>query len=479
MRRYGFLLIMIGLCLPVLAKQDPNKTMPLTTSSPKARELYKQAVTDFENFYMERANVGWRAAIAADPNFALAHACIAFYSRNPEEADAARAKAKALEPQVSPGERLMIEWIINSQENNSLAGIAAMNDMVAMFPKDKHLLYMVGYWNLMQGNSDPAQKMLERTLTIDKNFPAALNELSYTYARQREFDKALATLDRYVALLPNQPTPQHSYGEILMMAGHFEQAIEHFRLALKIDPQFAFSQLGLADSYALMGDQTRAREEYDKAISGASNSSSRLSFNSQKAVTWVRENNFSEANKAFIAVAEAAQAQKFDFVAANVYRTMALYQPDDADALKYLQLAEDALSDVHITQSDRERQRSRILRVRAVRAAHANQQELAQKTLQQLETMASSNRSPIVQGSYHGAAGALLAAQQKFSEAIPHLEEDKGNPFSLELLSQAYAATGAADKMHDVEVILRGMNVNSMEQALVVPKVRARQPKGL
>ena len=92
MRRYGFLLIMIGLCLPVLAKQDPNKTMPLTTSSPKARELYKQAVTDFENFYMERANVGWRVAIAADPNFALAHACIAFYSRNPEEADAATVK---------------------------------------------------------------------------------------------------------------------------------------------------------------------------------------------------------------------------------------------------------------------------------------------------------------------------------------------------------------------------------------------------
>ena len=479
MRRYGFLLIMISLCLPVCAKQDPNKTMPLTTSSPKARELYNQAVTNFEKMYIEPAHIGWKSAIAADPNFARAYACLALYSRDPEEATDARAKAKALESQVSPGERLMIEWIVNVQENNRVAGIAAMNDMLAMFPKDKHLLYMVGNWHMRQGNFDWAQKIYERILAIDKNFPAALNELSNTYAHEREFDKAFSTLDRYVALVPDQPTPQYTYGEILLRAGHYEQAFEHFRLALKMDPKFIISQAGLANGYALMGNQQRARDEYDKAIRDALHTSGRFTFGLQKATTWVRENNFTEANKAFLAIAEDAHVQKFDLISSNAYRMMALYQPDDADALKYLQSAEDALGDINITQSDRDRQRALILRVRAVRAAHANQQELAQKTLQQLETLAGNNSSPIIQSSYHGAAGALLVTQQKFAEAIPHLEEDKDNPFSLELLSQAYAATGATEKMHEVEVVLRGMNVISMEQALVVPKVRARQPKGL
>ena len=90
-------------------------------------------------------------------------------------------------------------------------------------------------------------------------------------------------------------------------------------------------------------------------------------------------------------------------------------------------------------------------------------------TLQQLETMAGSTRSTVVQSSYHGAAGTLLMNKQNVPEAIGHLEEDEDNPYSLELLSRAYATTGASDKRHEVEVKLRASNAPTMEQALVVP----------
>ena len=55
-------------------KQSAAKTMPVTTSSPKARDLFERALTDYENLYLERANIGWRAAVQADPNFAVAYA---------------------------------------------------------------------------------------------------------------------------------------------------------------------------------------------------------------------------------------------------------------------------------------------------------------------------------------------------------------------------------------------------------------------
>ena len=131
----------------------------------------------------------------------------------------------------------------------------------------------------------------------------------------------------------------------------------------------------------------------------------------------------------------------------------------------------------NLAQSDREEERSRILRYRAVRAVHAGNQELADKTLHQLETMASASRSNVIQTSYQGAAGALLMAKQRFADAIPHLEEDRDNPCSMELLSRAYAETGANDKMHEVEARLRGTNVPSMEEALVVPAARAKPPE--
>jgi tetratricopeptide (TPR) repeat protein len=485
MRRSGLttLLLSFALALPLQArhiKQSAAKEMPVTTSSPKSRELFGRALTDYENLYLERANIGWRAAVQADPNFALAYVFIAYNSSDAAEAKAAQEKAKLLAAKASPGERLLIQWITSVRENNFIAGISAMNDMLEMFPKDKHLAYLAGNWMMGQNSYEQAQKTLQGALAIDKNYPPALNDLAYCYAQSREYPKAFEVMERYVAVLPTLPNPQDSYAEILRMSGNFNAALEHYRAALKIDPWFDYSQLGLADTYALMGNQVQARAEYDKAIQNAYTAADRVAYALQTATTWVRENNFAEADKAFAAVAEKAHALGFDLTEAQAHRMMSLYQTDDAEALKHLASAEEALNHptTSISQSDREDERARVFRYRAVRADHAGNHELAAQALQQLEALAGSTRSAVVQSSYHGAAGTLLMSQQKIQEAIVHLEEDEDNPYSLELLSRAYSITGASDKKHEVEVRLRASNAPTMEQALVVPAVRSRRPDG-
>ena len=102
--------------------------------------------------------------------------------------------------------------------------------------------------------------------------------------------------------------------------------------------------------------------------------------------------------------------------------------------------------------------------------------ELAQKSLHTLEAMASGSRDTILESSYHGAAGALFAGQEKWQEAIAHLEEDRDDPFSMQLLSRAYYEAGDSVKMHEVEARLRGTNVPTIEQAVVVPEARAQKP---
>jgi tetratricopeptide (TPR) repeat protein len=478
------LLLGLALALPLHAhhiKPSAAKAMPVTTSSPKARELFERALVDYENLYLERANIGWRAAVHADPNFALAYVFIAYNSGDPAEASAAREKAKLLAVRASPGERLFIQWITSVKENNFIAGISAMNDILEMFPKDKHLAYLAGNWLMGQNSYEQAQKNLQEALAIDRNYPPALNDLAYCYAQSREYPKAFEVMERYVAVLPTLPNPQDSYAEILRMSGNFDGALEHYRLALKIDPWFDYSQLGLGDTYALMGNQAQARVEYDKAIQNAYTAADRVAYALQSATTWARENNLAEADKAFAAVADKAHATGFSLTEAEAHRMMSLYQTDDVEALKHLASAEAALNHptaATVSQSDREDERARVLRYRAVRADHAGNQELAAQTLQQLETMAGSTRSEVVQSSYHGAAGALLMSQQKIPEAIAQMEEDEDNPYSLELLSKAYSTSGAKDKKHEVEVRLRATNLPTMEQALVVPAVRSRRPDG-
>jgi tetratricopeptide (TPR) repeat protein len=486
MRRYictvPVLILILGVCFgtPLYAhhvKQSATASMPVTTSSAQAQALYEKGMQDYENLYLERCNDDWRAAVKEDPTLAVAWAWIAFNSSNPEEVSAAREKAKATAPKASAGERLMVSWIVKLQEGDFIGGISAMNDLLEMYPRDKHVLYLAGNWLMLEDGDEQSLKIMEKALALDKNFPAALNDLAYLYARNRQFAKAFADMDRYVALLPKEPNPQDSYGELLRMAGDFESSLRHYRAALKIDPDFVTSQVGLGDTYALMGNQEQARAEYDKAIRFAHNEADRLSYSMQQAMTWVREGKFAEADKMFAEIAQTGHAKEQDLQEAQAYRHLAEYQTDDNAALKYLQDAEGALGHRStISKNDKDEELSRILRNRTVRAAHTGNQALADKSLKQLEDMAAGSRNRVIQSSFNGAAGTLLMDQKKFTEAIANLEEDRDNPFTMELLVQAYYQTNQTEKLHAAEAKLRGTNVPTMEQAIVVPAVRSRRP---
>jgi len=458
-------------------KKALSGSLPLTTSSAKARELYVKGMEDYENLYLERCNEDWRQAVKEDPNLAVAWAWIAFNSGNPQEVSAARAKAKELAPKTTPGEQLMVEWIVKVQEGDYIGGITAMNDMLELYPRDKRLYYLAGNWLMGENGNDQAQRMMQKALAVDKNFPAALNDLAYVNARNREYAKAFDAMDRYVAMLPKEPNPQDSYGELKRMAGDYESSLAHYRAALKIDPDFVTSQLGLGDTYALMGNEEQARAEYDKAIRFAHNEADRLNYGMQSAMTYVREGNFAEADKHFLEIAGTAHAKEQELQEAQALRHLAEYQADDNTALKHLKTAEEVLNHRSmISMSDRDEEMSRILRNRVIHAARAGNKALADKSLQQLEALATGSRNRVIHSSYQGAKGTLLMDEKKYEDAIACLEDDEDNPFSMELLVQAYYQTLQTGKLHEMEAKLRSTNVPTMEQALVVPAARAKRP---
>ena len=458
-------------------KKAASNSLPVTTSSPKARALYEKGMADYENLYLERCNDEWRAAVIEDPNFGLAWAWIAFNSGNPQEVNEARSRALEVAPKLTPGERLMIAWIAKVQLGDFIGGISAMNDMLELFPKDKHVLYLAANWLMGENGSEQAESLLKKALAIDKNFPAALNDLAYVDARNRKFDQALAAMERYAALLPSEPNPQDSYGELLRMSGNFDGALAHYHAALKIDPDFISSQVGLGDTYALMGNEEQARIEYDKAIRFAHNETDRVNYTIQRATTWVRDGKYAEADREFLDIAQTAHAKGLHLGEAQAYRHLAEYQADDQAALRDLKLAEEALHHPGtITPSDRDEEISRILRNRVVRASRSGEGPVADESLKQLEALANGSRNRVIQSSFEGAEGTLLMDQKKFDDAVAHLEEDQENPFTMELLVQAYYQVGQTDKLHEMEAKLRGTNVPTIEQALVVPAVRAKRP---
>src|SRR5690242_19332418 len=72
------------------AEKASARTVPVTTASAQARELFEKGMVDYENLHLDRATQQWRDAAKADPDFALANAWVAFTSTNPAEADTYR-----------------------------------------------------------------------------------------------------------------------------------------------------------------------------------------------------------------------------------------------------------------------------------------------------------------------------------------------------------------------------------------------------
>jgi tetratricopeptide (TPR) repeat protein len=448
-------------------------TLPVTTTSPAARKEFERAMGDLEKLRRADALEDLRAAVQHDPKFAQAYILISQLTHDPDEQVSARSRAEQLAVHVTSGERLLIRWVGGVQENNYVPAIAAMNDLLAMYPQDHRTAFLAGRWLVHQRRYAQGIFVLEHALTLFPEYPAALNELAYAYAFSGNFEKAYGLMDRYVQLQPDQPNPYDSYGEILRAAGQYDAALEKYRQAIHVDPNFG-SELGVADTLAVMGKEGEAREEYAKALIFVTSESDRVEYELQAAVTWIRENNHKQVDKSMHDIARNAHAGGLAKLEAEANRIMAMSAPDYRDATHHLKAAERALDEGHpISRSDREEERALILEVAARRASHNQEADAAQKSVAQLETMAGQSRSQVIQLAYHAAAGAMLAEQGKYAEAIPHLEEDTENPESMLLLWKAYKQTGAQEDANLLAKRLAGMNEPTVEQALVVPQFRA------
>ncbi|PYP92169.1 MAG: hypothetical protein DMG65_05050 [Candidatus Angelobacter sp. Gp1-AA117] len=459
--------------ISLLALSCAYAQQEVTTKSDKARAFFEQGMAKMETLHWEEALEEWRHATQADPQFALAHTFLAMLSRDPVEQAAEREEALANRKFAGPEEQLIVDWIANAGQSHWIPAIQAMNEAIYRYPDDKHLAWFAGLWLENQRQSERAISLFERANKIDPKFADPLNQAAYCYARLGNFDKAFDNMQRYAELLPNEANPQDSLAEISRMAGRFDVALEHYHQSLKIDPGFIESQVGLGDTYAVMGEETKARAEYAIAIQKATTRVQSINFAMQSAATYAREQDFTKADAAFTEVAQQAHRKDLGALEAETWRRMSVYQKNNARAMELLKKAEAALHEKHeMTAAARDQELATILRTRTGRAIHDGSMSAALNSLKQLQELADTNNSGLVQAAYNGAWGAVLLAQGKYEEAISHLEEDEGSPFSLQRLIVAYQKAGSKELAGRMSQRLSNLYEPTIEQAIIVPEFR-------
>lgn len=104
---------------------------------------------------------------------------------------------------------------------------------------------------------------------------------------------------------------------------------------------------------------------------------------------------------------------------------MAMYQPDHAKAASYLDKAEVAAKEGKNSLPAMIKQESaQILRARIEVGLRMDDQKTTRTALARLSDLSRNSSDKVIDSGYHGAAGAVLFSEHKYTDAISHLEED-------------------------------------------------------
>jgi len=455
-------------------KSDPQTAvLPLTTKSAKVRHLLDEAwKLDLDQVEQTKAVDVLRRVVAIDPEFAMGHELLSQTSLDPAEQVREQNKAFATRSHASHPEQLVIEWLQNAADHKLIPAITDMNDVLSQYPHDKWVVFLANWWLTEQTQYERAAAVYENSGITDS--PGLMNNTAYTYAYMRQFDKAFALMDKYIAALPDDANPQDSYAEILRMAGHFNEAIERYKAALAINPEFYSSQFGIADTYSLMGDEDRARKEYEIGFHRFRLPAlHQVQWQTREATTFIREGDYAGADRVFQQIADYSHAKHMSQVEADTYRQMAMYQPDHTQALIFLSKAEAAVKEGKNSLPAMIKQESaQILRARVELGLKMDDKKSTRLALARLTEMAKSSNDKLIDSAYHGATGAFLFSEHKYKDAISHLEEDINSPLSLKLLTVAYQKTGDAAEVKQTAETLANLNDPTLEQAMIVPAFR-------
>jgi tetratricopeptide (TPR) repeat protein len=421
-------------------------TIPVSTRSQEARRYAELAVDKYENVLLDDAVVQAEHATEKDHNFALGYAVLSFASRRSIPNKVALERAKALLPQATPDEQLMVRWMTSIQERNLLPAIASMNDLLKRYPKNKHVLYLTSEWLYTQQDFERSQKMLEYLLQLDPNFPPALNMLGYSYIEAGHPDpaKAVASLKRYIEADPSSPNPEDSLGEVLRYAGDDPGSLEHYSAALQIDPTFFSSQLGLGDTLALMGKYDEARAEYDKAILVSEDKRDLLHALYQKALVYFWEGHPEQGRNALAALATQAAEKKEPNAQFEIALGAAMLADGFANELHQLRLLEDKLQNPldGMSGADRGGVLAQVLCEETRVSAQHNIKETAEQAITKLAEFAAQSGDLLVGDNYETARGYLLLSQNDLPNAADELSANRTSPLALQQLAIALQKSG-------------------------------------
>ncbi|HUS29939.1 MAG TPA: tetratricopeptide repeat protein [Kofleriaceae bacterium] len=325
----------------IVEKQTKEPTAPVnakrvevTTKSPEAKAEYEKGHELATNLRSEEAIEHYKKALELDPEFALAMAELGNVTPGGEGTDLLN-KVTPLMSKLDEPQQKLIEAYQGLRAGDPKKAIAALDRVLELAPGQWEADLMIA--NLSNGRLDDATaiKHLEHALSVNPNLPQAQNGLAYSYANQKNWDKAIAAAKKQVELLPKEPNPADTLGEVEMWAGKFEESEKDFLKATELSANFPPAWQGVMLARAYKGDFKGA---YEANAKREQSTTPGVKNEAMLDRAWLQftENKPEEAAKTLDAAEKDADAKKhpvYAFMAAD-RAWMQMQQGKFADAAK-------------------------------------------------------------------------------------------------------------------------------------------------
>jgi tetratricopeptide (TPR) repeat protein len=118
-----------------------------------------------------------------------------------------------------------------------------------------------------QANEPEEQiRLYSKAIALNENFADAYNNLGFSYAKLKQYKRAIAEYDKAIRLNPKDAVAYNNRGANYADLNQHERAITDFDEAIQIDPQYATAYYNRGNSYANLDQHERAIADYDEAI---------------------------------------------------------------------------------------------------------------------------------------------------------------------------------------------------------------------
>jgi tetratricopeptide (TPR) repeat protein len=224
-----------------------------TTASFEAYAHFFRGDQAMDSTRYQEALQEYRAALAADPDFALAHYRIAYLGEftglDPAARRAAIEAAVRSAGRVPAKERLLIEAWKAHVDGDEAQAHRLYDRAVAAYPQDKEVLYMAGDLRFHAEELEEALLLFERALELDPVWEPALMHVTDALGKLGRIDELLARSRRWVEKVPGGAS-YRALAHAEIAAGRFEDAERNARRAFELDGN-VFSRVALAEALEL------------------------------------------------------------------------------------------------------------------------------------------------------------------------------------------------------------------------------------